>query len=146
VSAHPAGPGPVAAPVRVLVVDDQRPFRAVARRLLDADGRFVVVGEAESGEQAVELTGELQPGLVVMDVRLPGIDGVEATRRVIARRPATVVVLVSTHRPDDLPPGVGSCGSAAFVVKEEFDVDALAALLGHGWGQPPRHGGASTTL
>jgi two-component system, NarL family, invasion response regulator UvrY len=117
------------APVEVLVVDDQLPFRRAARALLTAEGRFTVVGEAGDGEEAVALVARLRPRLVVMDVRLPGIDGVEATRRILAEHPATVVVLVSTHRQADLPADVTTCGSAAFMPKEDFDAEALDALL-----------------
>ena len=115
-------------PLAVLVVDDQRPFRAAARALLATAPGMTVVGEATSGEQAVDLVLRLRPGLVLMDVWLPGIDGIEATRRILAVAPATVVVLVSTHRQADLPGAWASCGAVAFVRKEELDVDALGAL------------------
>jgi DNA-binding NarL/FixJ family response regulator len=115
-------------PLGVLVVDDQRPFRAAARALLATAPGMTVVGEATSGEQAVELVMRLRPGLVLMDVWLPGIDGIEATRQILAVAPATVVVLVSTHRQADLPGAWASCGAVAFVRKEELDVDALGAL------------------
>ena len=115
--------------VGVLVVDDQRPFRVAARGLLAGTPGLTIVGEATSGEEAVELATRLRPRLVLMDVRLPGIDGIEATRRILAIAPATVVVLVSTHRQTDLPGGWATCGAAAFWPKEELDVDALGALV-----------------
>jgi DNA-binding NarL/FixJ family response regulator len=113
----------------VLVVDDQRPFRVAARGLLATADALTVVGEATSGEEAVELAALLRPRLVLMDVWLPGIDGIEATRRILAVAPATVVVLVSTHRQADLPGSWATCGAAAFLRKEELDVDALGALV-----------------
>jgi len=118
----------VSAPSGVLVVDDQRPFRLAARGLLAGTPDLVLVGEATSGEEAVELATRLRPRVVLMDVRLPGIDGIEATRRILAVAPATVVVLVSTHRQDDLPGGWRTCGAVAFWRKEELDMEALGAL------------------
>jgi CheY-like chemotaxis protein len=76
-------------PVPVLVVDDHLAFRNAARGALDTGQRFVVVGEAESGEEAVALAMKLRPELVVMDVLLPGIDGIEATRRILINDPET---------------------------------------------------------
>jgi two-component system, NarL family, invasion response regulator UvrY len=118
-----------AAPVGVLLVDDQRPFLRAARMLLESTRRFTVLGEATSGEQAVELALVLRPRLVVMDVRLPGLTGIQASRRIVEALPGTVVVLVSTLRRADLPPGLETCGAAAFTPKEDVDVDALAALM-----------------
>ena len=71
--------------VRVLIVDDREPFRLAARMVVDATEGFEVVGEAESGEESVERAHELSPDLVLMDVNLPGINGLEATRRILAQ-------------------------------------------------------------
>jgi two-component system, NarL family, invasion response regulator UvrY len=120
---------PGGAPLGVLVVDDQRPFRAAARGLLATAAGLTLVGEATTGEEAVELAARLGPQLVIMDVRLPGIDGVEATRRIMAIAPATAVVLVSTHRRTDLPPGWATCGAVAFLRKEELDVEILGSVV-----------------
>jgi two-component system invasion response regulator UvrY len=119
----------VTPPVGVLVVDDKRPFRAAARVLLAGAPGLAVVGEATTGAEAVELATRLRPAVVLMDVRLPDIDGIEATRRILAIAPATVVVLMSTHRRADLPRGWSSCGAVAFWRKEDLDVDALGALV-----------------
>jgi DNA-binding NarL/FixJ family response regulator len=113
----------------VLLVDDQLPFRLAARGLLDAEARYRVVGEADDGEQAVELADALQPELVLMDVRLPGLNGIETTRRILARHPSTMVVLVSTHREADLPPDLLDCGALGFVRKELFDPAVLDRLV-----------------
>jgi len=114
----------VAAPTRVLLVDDQPQFRRAAAALINATAGLVLVGEAGSGEQAVDLADELAPDLIVMDVRLPGIDGTEACRRILRARPGVRVVLVSTYERADLP-GVDGCGAARFVRKQDFDVPAL---------------------
>ncbi|MGH9187659.1 MAG: response regulator [Acidimicrobiales bacterium] len=107
-------------PVRVLIVDDQAPFRRAARAVLAATPEFETVGEAESGEQALELASVLAPALVLMDINMPGISGIEASRRITGLRPGTVVVLLSTYQADDLPDEAASCGAAGYVHKEDF--------------------------
>jgi DNA-binding NarL/FixJ family response regulator len=113
-----------AGPVRILLVDDQPQFLRAAAALIGATPGLTVIGEAGSGEHAVELAGRLRPDLIVMDVRLPGIDGTEATRRILRTLPAIRVVLVSTYDRSDLP-GIDDCGAALFVRKQDFDVPAL---------------------
>jgi DNA-binding NarL/FixJ family response regulator len=107
-------------PVAVLIVDDQAPFRRAARAVVTATNGFDVVAEAESGEEAVELADHVSPGLVLMDINLPGINGVEATRRIVAAHPGTVVMLLSTYQEADLPADAKDCGAARYVNKEEF--------------------------
>lgn len=114
--------------VPVLIVDDQLPFRTVARTVVGVTPGFSVVAEAESGEQAVERAAEFAPALVLMDINLPGINGVEATRRILATAGDTVVVLVSTYRADDLPDGADRCGAAAYVHKEDLSPVLLTSI------------------
>ena len=83
--------------VRVLIVDDQTPFREASKMVVEMTDGFEVVGEAENGEQAVEMAAELRPDLVLMDVQMPGIDGLEATRRIIASDDPPHVLVMSTH-------------------------------------------------
>jgi DNA-binding NarL/FixJ family response regulator len=111
----------------VLIVDDQAPFRRAARAVVGATPGFEVVGEAESGEEAVDLAADLAPAMVLMDINLPGINGIEATRRITAARPEVVTVLLSTYREEDLPADAGDCGAAAYVHKEEFGPTVLLA-------------------
>lgn len=106
--------------VSVLIVDDQAPFRAVARTVVDLVSGFVVVGEAASGEEAVAMAADLHPALVLMDINLPGINGIEATRQIVATAPDTVVMMLSTYRSDDLPSDAATCGAARYVHKEDF--------------------------
>ena len=108
------------AAVGVMIVDDQAPFRRAARMVLAATPGFAVIGEAESGEEAVDLFERLTPGLVLMDINLPGINGIEATRRITGAHPDATVLLLSTYQAADLPSGADSCGAAGYVNKEEF--------------------------
>jgi len=94
---------------RVLAVDDQRAFRVVVRELVDRTNELVLVAEADCGERAVALAQELEPDIVLMDIRMPGSGGIAAANAIKERNPSTVVVLVSTTRPDDLPPEVDGC-------------------------------------
>ncbi len=109
--------------VRVLVVDDHEPFRrALAAMLRETDG-FVLVGAVASGEDAVARTPALRPDLVLMDVHLPGISGIEATRRIRTRPGAPAVLLLSTYAEDEVD-HAGS-GAAAYLGKAELDPGRL---------------------
>jgi DNA-binding NarL/FixJ family response regulator len=102
-------------PVPVLVVDDHPAARDLLRSMIDGIDLFALVGEAASGEEALEAAAELSPRLVVMDRRMPGIDGLEATRRLKARHPEMVIVLTSA---EDVPPQViAASGAASFIHK-----------------------------
>jgi DNA-binding NarL/FixJ family response regulator len=114
--------------VRVLIVDDQRPFRDAAKVVFNLLDDFDVVGEATSGEQALELTDELRPDLVVMDINLPGMSGVDATRQLTARHPETVAILVSTYEVNALPHGASTSGALAYLHKEHLDPDLIEEL------------------
>ncbi len=98
--------------VQVLIVDDQEPFRSAARMVVEMTDGFEVAGEAESGEEGVELAAELQPDLVLMDVYLPGIDGLEATRRI--------------HESEEFAEAAIAAGAIAFIPKSQFGMDKLA--------------------
>jgi DNA-binding NarL/FixJ family response regulator/class 3 adenylate cyclase len=124
VVARPARAASTPAAVRVLVVDDQRPFRDAAKSVVEVTAGFEVVGEAESGERAVELAATLAPDLVLMDVNLPDIDGLEATRRILAASPGRIVLALSTE--SGLATRAVATGAAAFIPKSEFDPDRLA--------------------
>lgn len=106
--------------VSVLIVDDQPPFRAVARTVVDLAAGFDVVGEAETGEDAVAQAAALAPAMVLMDINLPGINGIEATKRIVEAAPSTVVILLSTYDADSLPGGADASGAARYVHKEDF--------------------------
>ncbi|MGI9032580.1 MAG: response regulator [Acidimicrobiales bacterium] len=114
--------------VSVLVVDDQAPFRRAASTVVKLTPGFEVVGEADSGESAVEMVERLHPGLVLMDINMGGINGIEATRRITSSHPEVAVVLLSTYQADDLPADAASSGMAAYVNKDEFGPVVLREL------------------
>ncbi len=114
--------------VRVVVADDQAPFRRAARSVLDAAVGFQLVGEATSGEEAVVLVDSLRPDLVLMDITMTGIGGIEAARSISAAYPATMTILVSTYREEDLPLQAHSCGAAAYLHKSDFGGRLLQTL------------------
>ena len=114
--------------VRVLVVDDQAPFRLAARMVLKRAEGFELVGEAATGEESVDKVAELTPDLVLMDINMPGINGIEATRRIVAAAPTTVVFLCSTYQLGDLPADAKTSGARAYVNKEELGPSVLSQL------------------
>src|SRR2546421_12253945 len=127
--------------VRVLIVDDQEPFRQAARMVVDLTDGFEVVGEAETGEAGVDAARELRPDLVLMDVNLPGIDGAEATRRILAELPDSVVFLVSTYEPAEYESKAAESGAAAYIPKSAFGPDRLeGAWVAAGRAVSPRRG------
>ena len=112
--------------VRVLIVDDQEPFRMAARLVVEATDGFEVVGEAETGESSVEMARELVPDLVLMDVNLPGINGLDATRQILTDRSDSVVVLLlSTYEEEEYAPRAAECGASAYIPKAVFGPDRL---------------------
>ena len=115
---------------RVLVVDDQEPFRSAARTVVELTPGFEVVGEATSGEEAVRAVRALAPDLVLMDVVLPDIDGLAATRLIKNDDGGTTVLLLSTHDLVGFSAQVEASGAAAFVPKSAFGPDVLLDLLG----------------
>ena len=111
--------------VRVLIVDDQEPFRLAARMVVELTDGFEVVGEAETGEDSVAMAADLHPDLVLMDVNLPGINGVDATRRILSASDTVVVLLLSTYEEAEYAPRAAECGAAAYIPKSAFGPDRL---------------------
>lgn len=116
------------APHSVVVVDDQAPFRHAAKAVLRRLSCFEFAGEASSGPEAIELVDTLHPELVLMDINMPQMGGIEATRRILSAHPEVVVFLCSTYDVEDLPPGAADSGASAYVNKERFGADVLRRL------------------
>ncbi|GAA1005602.1 hypothetical protein Aple_051630 [Acrocarpospora pleiomorpha] len=121
--------GPVEVRVNVLIVDDQGPFRAAARRLVALVAGWRVIAEAVSGEDALAEVARTRPTVILMDINLPGINGIEATRRILASHPDTAVVLVSTYAAEDLPPDAHTCGATGYIRKENLTPARLRELV-----------------
>ena len=128
----PQRPAETPGPTRVLVVDDQAPFRSAARVLIGLLRGWEVVAEAETGEDAVRLAGELRPDVVLMDINLPGRNGIESTRDLLAVHPGAAVVLTSTYAAADLPAGADDCGAVGYLRKEELTPRLLRELVSGG--------------
>ena len=125
--------------IGVLVVDDQAPFRRIVRDVVAATAGFELVGEASSGPEALGAAAAVGPDLVLVDVRMPVMDGVETSRRLRAARPEAVVVLISADERRDLPDGVETCGAAMLARKQDFGPLALRRLWAdHGRRDSPR--------
>lgn len=113
--------------VKVLIVDDQAPFREAARAVVEATDGFAVVGESETGEASVKAAHDLRPDLVLMDVNLPGINGLEATREILRDSNGVVVVLLlSTYEEEEYGPKAAECGASAYIPKSRFEPDRLS--------------------
>ncbi len=112
----------------MLVVDDQAPFRMAARAVLRRLEGFEFAGEASSGPEAIELVDRLHPALVLMDINMPEMSGIEATRQIMAAHPDVVVILCSTYDAADLPPAASASGATAYVNKERLAADTLRQL------------------
>lgn len=115
-------------PLPVLVVDDQAPFRSAMKAVLRRSPEFDLAGEAASGAEAIAMADELHPALVLMDINMPEMSGIEATRHIVSSHPDVVVVLCSTYEVGDLPPEAATSGARAYINKEHLGADILRRL------------------
>jgi DNA-binding NarL/FixJ family response regulator len=135
----------MAEPLKVLLVDDHAMFRAGIKALIELEGRMRVVGEAGSGEEAVDRVRELKPDVVVMDLSMPGSNGLEATRRIAALGLDTKVLVLTVHAEEEYLVPVVEAGASGYLTKTSADTDLLEALRVVARGQvflPPK----ATTL
>ena len=128
-------------PVRVLIVDDQEPFRAAATTVVGLTDTFVVVGLAESGEECLAKVLALTPDLVLMDISLPGMDGIEAARQLAALPVPPAVILVSTYAQEEYADWARLSGAIAYIDKSEFGPERLIAA----WAVAPAPGKTAST-
>jgi DNA-binding NarL/FixJ family response regulator len=111
-----------------MVVDDQAVFRQAAGALIEATEDFALVGAVSSGRRALEAADSLDPDLVLLDVRMPGMDGFETAARLHATHPEAVVILVTAEQPPHLPGGMSASGAAALVPKQGLGPELLRRL------------------
>ena len=139
-------------PVTVVVVDDDPEYRRIARQLLAQESEFVLVGEAADGEEALALVRREQPDVLVSDLVIPRLDGIELTRRVREELPDTRIVLISSYTEDAYEMLASDSGADAFVSKQVITSSLVAAirdvhrrrLSGGSWPLPPSAGASSS--
>ena len=119
---------PTAAAARVLIADDHPLAREGLRSMLAPEQDLEIVGEAEDGRAALELCRKMRPELVLMDVRMPGMDGLEATRRIKELCPKTAVLIVTTHHSEEYLLEAVGAGAAGYVLKEATKGELLGAV------------------
>jgi DNA-binding NarL/FixJ family response regulator len=117
----------VSGPVRVLIVDDHPVVRQGLRWLFDSAGGFAIVGEAGDGATATRLAAQLRPDVVLMDLTMPGVDGIEATRRIKATSPQTAVLVVTMSDNDASLVAAVTAGASGYVLKGAAQQDLLRA-------------------
>jgi DNA-binding NarL/FixJ family response regulator len=115
-------------PISILLADDQELLRMGFRLVLEAQPDLEVAGEAGDGEQAVELVSELEPDIVLMDVRMPRMDGVEATRRIVAQGGRSRVIILTTFDLDEYAYSALRAGASGFLLKDAPPADLLSAI------------------
>jgi DNA-binding NarL/FixJ family response regulator len=117
-----------APPISVLLVDDHALVRRGFRRLLEDDPSIAVVGEASDGDEAIRLAGELTPHVVVMDVAMPGTNGLAATRAIVGRNPDAKILVLSMHSEETLVRQAMDAGARGYILKNALDLDLAAAV------------------
>jgi DNA-binding NarL/FixJ family response regulator len=114
--------------ITVLLVDDHALVRRGFRRLLEDDTAIEVVGEGSNGEEAIRLTTELKPHVIVMDAAMPGTGGLEATRKILAKHPKAAIIMLSMHSEETLVRQALSAGARGYVLKNALELDLAAAV------------------
>lgn len=112
----------------VLLVDDHALVRRGFRRILEDDPEIEVVGEASDGDEAVRVAGTAKPAVIVMDCALPGMSGLEATRKILAARPDAAVLMLSMHSEDTLVKQALDAGARGYILKNAVDLDLVSAI------------------
>lgn len=115
-------------PIRTLLVDDQELIRVGFRLVLEAEPDIRIVGEAADGQAAVSLAADLKPDVVLMDVRMPGLDGIAATESIIRARPETRVLVLTTFDLDEYAFGAIRAGASGFLLKDAQRYELISAV------------------
>jgi DNA-binding NarL/FixJ family response regulator len=114
--------------IRLLLVDDQPLIRTGFRMIMEETDDIDIVGEAQDGTEAIRLAADLSPDVILMDVRMPGVDGIEATRRIVARDPAARILILTTFDLDEYAFSALRAGASGFVLKD-VPIDELARAI-----------------
>ncbi|MBO9492444.1 UvrY/SirA/GacA family response regulator transcription factor [Endozoicomonas sp. G2_1] len=114
--------------INILLVDDHELVRTGIRKILDDVKGFKVVGEAETGEEAVQFCRKSEPNVVLMDMNMPGIGGLEATKKIIRNHPDTKVIVLTVHSEDPIPTKVMQIGAAAYLTKGAAPTEMVNAI------------------
>jgi len=115
--------------VRVLIADDQTLFRVGLARLLEEDSRVEIVGQAGDGAEAVKLVATLKPDVVLMDLKMPNLDGIEATRQIVANYPGVKVLLLTTFEADNHVIQALKAGASGYILKDSRPDSIVSSLL-----------------
>jgi two-component system response regulator NreC len=115
-------------PIRILLADDHSILRAGLRVLLNAEPDFDVIGEVADGNQVLQLASALCPDLVLMDINMPGLGGIEATRRLKEMMPETRVLILTVHEDETLLRGAIQAGASGYVIKRAAETELIAAI------------------
>jgi len=118
----------MADPIRIVLVDDHAMFRAGIKALIEPEERFEVVGEASTGDEAVDRVRELKPDIVIMDLAMPGSNGLEATRRISALELDTDVLVLTVHAEEEYLVPVVEAGASGYLTKTSADTDLIEAI------------------
>ncbi|MFE0022483.1 response regulator [Amycolatopsis sp. NPDC059021] len=133
-------------PVRIVLVDDDQLVRMALRLIIDGEPDLTVVGEAADGDAAIAVVGKEEPDVVLMDVRMPGRDGLSATEEILARPPAPRVLVLTTFDSDELVLGALRTGALGFVLKDTPPPGILAAVRAVAAGEPALSPAATARL
>src|SRR6266480_2464149 len=119
---------PAMSVLRILIADDHPLVRSGMRALLQTTDDLEIVGEADSGEQVVRIAATLQPDVIIMDLRMPGIGGIEATRRILQANPSIRILVVTLLEEDDTLFAALRAGARGYILKEASEVEVLRAI------------------
>jgi DNA-binding NarL/FixJ family response regulator len=129
IAVHPTDMQTATRTARVLIADDQTLFRSGLARLLDSDERVAVVGEAVDGLDAVKLALALKPDVVLMDIKMPNLDGIEATRRIVSESPKSKVLMLTTFEADNHVIQALKAGASGYVLKDSEASAIVSSIL-----------------